>query len=161
MMFYPSSFWRTEDWESSTPKPRDGYIEDEVLFVGDFDEINIHLLPRRRTVRVRGKDATPKQLLQHGLEVLPNKSAWLFVHPSAKREIEAFTPTVYEFESTGFERVRKGEFVSRTEQRAISKQVVTMSQAIVRWNFQLVFYEALEELASRLRKAGIYCDVQT
>ena len=55
-MFYPSTFWRMRDWESSTTCRREGYIEDEVLFAGDFDEVNIHLFPRVRTVRVRSAE---------------------------------------------------------------------------------------------------------
>ena len=40
MTFYPSKFWRTTDWESSTTQPRDGYPEDLVLFAGDFETTN-------------------------------------------------------------------------------------------------------------------------
>ncbi len=52
LVFHPSTFWHTLDWESSTTRYRDDYIEDKVLYVGDFDEVNIHLFPRKRTVRV-------------------------------------------------------------------------------------------------------------
>jgi hypothetical protein len=33
MMFYPSTYWHTSDWESSTTRCQEGYIEDEVLYV--------------------------------------------------------------------------------------------------------------------------------
>ena len=62
-MFYPGAFWHTPDWESSTTRFREGYIRDEVLYAGDFDEVNIHLFPRVRTVRVRSVDCDEFMLL--------------------------------------------------------------------------------------------------
>lgn len=57
LMFYPSIFWHTPDWESSTTHAKEGYIRDTILYAGDFDEVNIHLFPRVRTIRVRARDA--------------------------------------------------------------------------------------------------------
>ena len=56
--FFPSKFWRTEDWSSSSNRPHDGYIEDEVLYVGDFAEVNIHLFPKVRRLRFWRTEAT-------------------------------------------------------------------------------------------------------
>ena len=39
MIFHPCSFWHTADWESSTTNERDGYVRDDVLYVGDLDEV--------------------------------------------------------------------------------------------------------------------------
>jgi hypothetical protein len=58
MLFHPSSFWHTPDRESSTTRAREGYVRDEVLFAGDFDEVNIHLFPRS-TASLRDGPAAP------------------------------------------------------------------------------------------------------
>jgi hypothetical protein len=52
MVFRPSRFWRTADWQSSSTRPHNGYIMEDLLYAGDFDEVNIHLFPRVRTCRV-------------------------------------------------------------------------------------------------------------
>ena len=62
MVFYPSQFWHTPDWESSSTREHDGYIREEVLYAGDFDEVNIHLFPRVKTVRVRSVDVDASTL---------------------------------------------------------------------------------------------------
>ena len=90
-IFYPSPFWHTPDWESSTTCYREGYIKDDVLFAGDFDEVNIHLFPRVRTVRVRSVDADISALYDLGVRCTPEKSAYVFVHHSWRKDVEAFT----------------------------------------------------------------------
>ncbi|MGK0337688.1 MAG: hypothetical protein ACJAXW_002689 [Candidatus Azotimanducaceae bacterium] len=161
LRFYPSRFWHTADWESSTPKPREGYIEDEVLFVGDFDEINIHLLPRKKSVRVRSQDASCEVLANCGLDISVGKTAYLFVHSSQKETIDQFAPTVYAFENSGFENVRKGEYVSRSAKTASSFETLPMAEAIERWNIEICYLEDIEILIELLRKNEIYFDVQT
>ena len=38
--FEPRPFWRTEDWSSSSDNQKgDGYVRDEVLYAGGFDEV--------------------------------------------------------------------------------------------------------------------------
>src|SRR5437870_1826942 len=100
MLFFPSTFWRSADWESSTTRPREGYFEECVLYAGDFDEVTIHLFPRVRTVRVRPVDADWVVLGGLGLVCSPGKAAWVFVGTSRREEVEAFRPTVFRFDSS-------------------------------------------------------------
>src|SRR4029078_13594915 len=124
MTFYPSKFWRTEDWESSSTRPRQGYIEDTVLFAGAFAEVNIHLFPRVRTVRVRSVDAGPSRLKSLGLDCSRGVTAHIFAARSRKPEIESFCPTIFKFRPQGFIRVRKGEYVSWQPRAAISSETI-------------------------------------
>lgn len=136
MMFYPRTFWRSEDWESSTDRPREGYIEERLLYAGDLDEISIHLFPRVRTVRVRPADADSVRLRQMDLRCSPGESAYIFVEESRKREVEAFCPTIFKFRSLGFTRVRRGEYVSREAQEAVSTETLPIAEALARWSIE-------------------------
>ena len=160
-MFYPATFWHTPDWESSTPRHREGYLSDEVLYAGDFDEVNIHLFPRGRTLRVRSMDADTSTLRELGLRCAPGKAAYIFVHQSCRQEVESFHPTVFKFRSSGFVRVRRGEYVSRRPQRAISAETIPMSKAIEAWNIQACYVDDLDIVVERLRRESIYFDEQT
>src|SRR5690348_6678507 len=102
LMFYPSTFWHTSDWESSTDRRRPGYIEDKVLYAGDFDEVNIHLYPRVRTARVRAVDADALTLQRFGLPCVPGKTAHIFCAISCREAVESFSPTVFKFNPNGF-----------------------------------------------------------
>ncbi len=84
LVIQPSTFWHTSDWESSTTRFRDGYIEDKVLYVGDFDEVNIHLFPGVRTVRIRAIDSDHSVLEGCGTLCSPGKMAYIFC--ATKRE---------------------------------------------------------------------------
>ena len=160
-MFYPSTFWRTRDWESSTTCRREGYIEDEVLFAGDFDEVNIHLFPRVRTVRVRSVDADVSTLWSLGPRCTSGKTAYIFVHHSRRQEVESFHPTIFKFHLDGFVRVRKGEYVSRNAQKAISAETISIAEAMKRWNVQACYVNSLDGLIERLTQEGTYFDEQT
>ncbi|MEZ4664217.1 MAG: hypothetical protein R2911_42345 [Caldilineaceae bacterium] len=159
-LFHPSKFWHTADWESSTTRKRDGYIEDDVLYAGDFDEVSIHLLPRVRTVRVRSGDASASTLQALGIECGPGKTAHLFVHVSFRAEVESFCPTIYRFESDGFQHIRRGEYVSWETQRAISCRNVPLAEALAEWNVEVCYVEDLDELIAKLSSNNIYFDEQ-
>ena len=161
LMFYPSVFWHTLDWESSTTRAKEGYIKDAVLYAGDFYEVNIHLFPRVRAVRVRARDAGHLVLQSFRLPCLPGKSAYIFCPASRRSEVEIFKPTIYKFDSRGFTKVRNGEYVSRDPRRAISHETVTISEAVMRWNIQACYVRDLDELITTLAQAGIYFDEQT
>lgn len=161
MMFYPSTFWRSEDWESSTDRPREGYIEEKLFYAGNIDEISIHLFPRVRTARVRPADADSARLRQLGLKCSPGKSAYIFVEASRKKEVEAFCPTIYTFRSPGFTRVRRGEYVSREAQKAVSKETLPIAEALARWNIETCYVKRLDDVIDGLTEAGIYFEVQT
>ncbi len=160
-MFYPSTFWHTSDWESSTTRRREGYIEDVVLFAGDLDEVNIHLFPRVRTVRVRSVDADVPTLCDLGLQCTPGKTAYIFIHHSCRQELESFHPTIFKFSLHGFVHVRKGEYISREPQRALSAETISITEAIKRWNVQACYVDDLDRLVERLTKESIYFDEQT
>lgn len=159
--FYPSTFWHTLDWGSSTTSYREGYIEDEVLYAGDFEEVNIHLFPRVRTVRVRYVDADISKLCGLGLQCTPGRSAYIFIHHSRREEVESFRPTVFKFRVDGFVRVRNGEYISREPQQAISVETISIAEAIKRWNIEACYVDDLDGLIRRLNQEGIYFDEQT
>jgi hypothetical protein len=120
--------------------------QDDVLYAGDLDEVNIHLFPRVRTVRVRSVDASLASLHSLGIRCAPGKSAYIFIHESRREEVESFCPTIFTFRTSGFVRVRKGEYVSREPQRAISDETIPMSVALERWNVEACFVESLDAL---------------
>lgn len=159
--FYPSTFWHSADWESSTDRPRAGYIEDTVLYAGDFDEINIHLFPRVRTVRVRAVDATPTQLRDVGLNCQPGKTAYIFAPAARRAEVESFSPTIFTFDARPFTRVRKGEYVAREPQTALSSETIALRDALIRWNIEACFVDDLDAVVRVLSGAKIYFDEQT
>lgn len=161
MTFRPARFWRTQDWSSSTTRPREGYIEDHVLFAGDFDEVSIHLFPRVRTVRVRGRDAEPSTLAALGLGCRPGARAHIFAPSERAAEVQAFRPTVFRFARTGFVCVRNGEYVSRRPQVAISCETFAMAEALAHWNIDASFVDDLDAVIAALAGAGMYFDEQT
>ncbi|MEM7362811.1 MAG: hypothetical protein AAF525_02200 [Pseudomonadota bacterium] len=161
MTFHPSRFWRSEDWESSTDRPRQGYIEELLLYAGDLDEISIHLFPRVRTVRVRSKDAASSQLRALDLACSQDKAAYIFIECIKRETVERFTPTIYEFRASGFCRVRRGEYVSRRPQQAIAKETVSLTEAIDRWHIEACYVTSLDVVISKLKTAGIYFEEQT
>jgi hypothetical protein len=161
LVFHPRTFWHTRDWESSTTRPRVGYIEDDVLYVGDFDEVSIHLFPRVRIVRIRSADVSAARLRKIGLHCEPGKSTYIFVRTSCRVAVESFRPTIYKFHSDGFNRIRRGEYVSWESRQAVSAETISMGEAITRWNIQVLYVDDLDILVDALRRAGIYFDEQT
>lgn len=161
MLFRPSTFWHSSDWESSTTRERVRYVREELLYAGDFEEVNIHLFPRVRTVRVRSTGADAAVLSSLGIRCTPGKSAWIFVSQLRREDVEAFSPTIFTFRADGFVRVRNGEYVSREPQRALSSETIGMPEALDRWNVEACYSDDLDALISRLKDAGTYCDIQT
>lgn len=161
MTFNPSSFWHTADWESSTPKARDGYIKDEVLYVGDFDEINIHLFPRFSSIRVRHPDADAAALRAIGFACEDGRNAHVFLNLNRREEIEAFRPTLYTFNHEGFTHIRRGEYVSYKPQTAISSEILSIPRAIESWNISAHYVDDLDRVVNRLKRNNIYFDEQT
>jgi len=160
MVFHPSRFWRTEDWESSTDRPREGYIEENVLYAGDFEEVSIHLFPRVRVVRVRPADADCNLLQSLGLNCHPGNDAYVFVEESRRAEVEGFKPTIFSFSASGFIRVRRGEYVSRQVQEALGAETIPISEALARWNVAACYVEGLDAVISKLTSAGVYFEEQ-
>jgi hypothetical protein len=161
MVFEPSTFWRSEDWESSTTRRREGYVEDVVLYAGTFEEVSIHLFPRVRTLRVRAVDADWQALSRLGLACSAGMTAYVFVEERYRAEVEAFRPTIFEFNAAGFTRVRRGEYVSRSAQVAVSSETLSMAQALERWNVGACYVDCLDDVTRVLSAAGVYFEVQT
>lgn len=112
--FEPRRFWRTQDWSFSDDMPRDGLVEDSVLYAGSFDEVNIHLLPPVWRLRVWLDDeARCERLRTLGFCWAEGTWAVIFAAEADRDEIESFSPTVYTFERSGFEQTPTNEFVSR------------------------------------------------
>lgn len=151
MLFRPSTFWHSSDWKSSTTRERVGYVREELLYAGDFEEVNIHLFPRVRTVRVRSTDADAAVLSSLGIRCMPGKSAWIFVSQLSREDVESFSPTIFTFQTDGFVRVRNGEYVSRQPQRALSSETIGMPEAFDRWNVEACYADDLDALVSRLK----------
>lgn len=161
MVFHPSPFWHTPDWQSSSTREHPGYIKEELLYAGDFDEVNIHLFPRVKTARVRAADADAATLLRLGLRCTPDKRAWVFIDQVRRGDVEAFRPTIFSFRPNGFVWVRNGEYVSRTSQRAVACETIGMPETLARWNVEPCYVEDLDTVIDLLKAAGIYCDVQS
>jgi hypothetical protein len=61
-IFEPSKFWRSPDWSISMKVPHEGYILDEVLYAGDFNDVNLHLLPNVPRLRIWLSDRVVNKL---------------------------------------------------------------------------------------------------
>lgn len=161
-MFHPGTFWHTPDWESSTPRPRQGYVEDKVLYVGDFEEISIHLFPRVRVIRVRAQDASDASLSQiTGYSLPDDKRANIFIARDRQQSIQQFEPTIYRFDRTTFKNLRRGEYVSYQPCKAIDSLTIALIDAIELWNLHVCFVESLDTVKEQLADADIYFDEQT
>ena len=86
---------------------------------------------------------------------------YVFIHRSRRREVASFHPTIFKFRLNGFERVRKGEYVSREPQRAISAETIPIAEATKRWNVQACYVDDLDGLMESLNQEGVYFEEQT
>lgn len=154
--FKPRRFWRTEDWSFSDDQEREGLIEDCVLYAGEFDEINIHLLPKVWRLRVWLDDEDRSGRLNDlGFSWRPGARAIIFALEGDRESIESFTPTIYAFERSGFEKTPTDEFVSREPQIAVSAETVPFEEARQRWKFDLLFIADADALVQSLRSARV------
>lgn len=161
MTFEPSRFWRTSDWSSSSTRQKPGYIEDCVLFAGGFDEVNIHLFPSVRRVRVWVRPDTAAYFKRNGILPANLCRAVIFVEQGARDQVEAFSPTVYTFETQGFEPVPSHEHVSRAARTAISCRTLRFNDAIAEWHIEVCYVKSLTRLISDLKNAEIIFNEQT
>jgi hypothetical protein len=160
--FHPRPFWRTEDWSSSDHEPRDGYIEDHVLYAAGFDEINIHLLPDVWRLRVWLDDVERATRLEDlGYSWPTGSKAVIFALASDRESIESFSPTIFTFEREGFERAPTDEFVSWEPRTAISAETVAFADVRRRWQFALVYVTDADALRHELESARIDHQIQT
>jgi hypothetical protein len=161
MLFHPSTFWHSADWESSTTTFRSGYGEDNVLYAGDFDEVGIHLFPRVRVVRLRAQHADASALLACGIQAAPGVSSYVFIPEARRAEVEVFHPTIFTFHADGFTRVRNGEYMSRLPQRAISCETMPIQEAIRQWRIGVHYVGSMDSVVAALAGRKIYFEEQT
>lgn len=160
--FHPQSFWRSEDWSSSTHRPRKGYVEDRVLYAGEFDEVNIHLLPKVWRLRVRlDHEGRAQRLRALGHDWPEGSRAVIFALEADRARIESFAPTIFTFARAGFEQVPSREWVAREPQRALRSETILFGEARRRWVFELLFVPDGDALAQGLREASIDHQIQT
>lgn len=161
LTFHPKVFWRTEDWSSSSSRPRDGYIEDLVLYAGDFDEISMHLFPKIWRLRVRLEERVGAMLRELGYEWEEGSKALIFIKNEDAGEVENFCPTIFMFTREGFEPVPSNEYISRSPRTAVASETVSMAEAIMRWGIKIHFVSDAQALVSSLDDRGIEFSTQT
>lgn len=160
-VFHPTRFYRTRDFSSSTRRSKPGYIPDRLLYVGDFDEISIHLFPGIHRIRVRNSECSRHKLDSLGHETDPAKSCFIFVNSEDRGRIMAFEANVYVFEERHFFKVPSNEYVSRHPVEAIGSESYAMPEIIRRWRMQLIWVPSVPELSGVLTDAGVVYSYQT
>jgi hypothetical protein len=154
--FEPRPFWRAEDWSFSDDQDRDGLTRDSVLYAGEFDEINIHLLPKVWRLRVWLDDEERcARLKDLGFSWSEGSRAVIFALEADRDSIESFRPTIFTFEKSGFEQIPTGEFVSWEPRVAVSSETLSFHAARERWRFDLIYVPDAEALEQSLRSAGV------
>lgn len=161
LTFVPSRFWRTEDWTSSSTRIREGHIEDTLLYAAEFDEVNIHLLPKVWRLRVWVDGHNVERLRRLNLDWRPGCRALIFCRAQDREAIGTFRPTIFRFAREGFEPVPSNEFVSRSPQTAVGAETIGMLEALERWRVELRYVEDRDEITSLLRGEDISFSVQT
>jgi hypothetical protein len=160
-IFEPSKFWRSADWNASLKEPRDGYILEEVLYAGDFNDVNLYLLPNVPRMRIWLSDRVVDRLKQLDIMVESHFTALIIARISDWEAIENFHPTINYFDEAGFEMTPSQEYISRTPQTAIKVETISIFEAIERWNIELYFVEDYEGLKLDLQTIGIKYSEQT
>ncbi len=160
--FHPRPFWRTPDWSSSTEDQTEGYIEDCVLYVAEFDEVNIHLLPKVWRLRVwLDNPKRSERLKTLGYDWAEGSRAVIFAQERDREAVESFSPTVFAFERDGFESTPSNEFISREPRAAVSCETIPFRESKNRWSFGLVYVDDIKTLAESFRSAGVDHQIQT
>ena len=160
-VFNPTKFYRTQDFWSSSPRPKPGYICDCLVYAGDFDEISIHLLPKIHRIRVRNSEAARRKLLCLGIETDPDKKCYIFVNTEDKRQIIEFVANVYIFEDRHFTKTPSNEYISREPVEAIGSEVYAMPEILRLWGIQLITVDSVPDLSRILTDAGVVYSYQT
>jgi hypothetical protein len=160
-LFEPSKFWRSPDWSVSMKVPHESYILDEVLYAGDFNDVNIHLLPNVPRLRIWLSDRAVTELKKLDIIVASHYTALIIAQISDWETIETFCPTINYFDEAGFELTPSQEYISRTPQTAIKVETISIFDAIVRWNIELYFVEDYDGLKLSLNSVGVRFSEQT
>lgn len=161
LWFEPRQFWRTADWKSSSDRPKEGYIQDRVLYAGDFDEVNIHLLPKVRRIRIWPQDRAWQVLQSLGIAAPPEVRAIIVAFERDRETILNFSPTINTFHRTDFEPVPSNEYISRVPRQAIAQETIPIQEAIARWKISVTFVDDLDSLMQQLQHHGVEFSEQT
>lgn len=160
-LFNPTRFYRTPDFRSSSTNPKPGYITDCLLYVGDFEEISIHLFPKIHRIRVKNTKASRLKLASLGFETDPSKKCYIFAHRKDQGQIMEFEATVYAFEDNHFMKTPSNEYISRHPVEAISSESYTMSEILQRWCIQLILVASVPKLSDIFSDSSIIYSYQT
>jgi hypothetical protein len=158
-IFEPSKFWRSADWSASMTVPCEHHILEEVLYAGDFNDVNLYLLPNVPRMRIWLSDLVVNELKKLNIIVDSQYTAIIIASISDWETIESFHPTINCFDDAGFELTPSQEYISRTPQTAIKVETISIFEAIARWNIELYFVEDYDALKLKLNSVGIkYCE---
>jgi hypothetical protein len=158
-IFEPSKFWRSPDWSASTKVPDENHILEEVLYAGDFDDVNLYLLPNVPRLRIWLSDRVVNELKKLNIIVDSHYTAIIIASISDWETIGSFHPTINYFDEAGFELTPSQEYISRTPQTAIKVETISIFEAIARWNVELYFVEDYDAFKLKLNSVGIeYCE---
>jgi hypothetical protein len=160
LTFEPRPFWRNEDWTKSSSRPRDGYIEEQVVYAAGFDAVSIHLLPKVWRVRVVFHPETEPLMRELGYVWPPDCRALIFFKEQDADIVWQFQPTVFMFDREGFEAIPSNEFISRVPVRALRSETLSIAEAIARWAVHLVPVADSDALVSTLTERGIKFSAQ-
>ena len=160
-VFNPTKFYRTQDFWSSSPRPKPGYICDCLVYAGDFDEISIHLFPKIHRIRVRNSEISRNELSILGIETDPGKRCFIFVNRGDETQIKEFVANVYIFEYRHFTKTPSNEYISREPVEAIGSEVYAMPEILRLWGIQLITVDSVPDLSRILTDAGVVYSYQT
>lgn len=161
LMFYPTRFYRTQDFRSSSRRPKPGYIPDCLLYAGDFEEISIHLFPKIHRIRVRNSEESRGELSILGFETDAARRCYIFVNRDDERQIKEFEANVYIFEDRHFRKTPSNEYISREPVEAVGSESYTMLEILHQWRIQLIPVDSVRALSSILADAGVVYSYQT
>ena len=162
LLFYPSTFYRNANFKSSSNNSKEGFLKDNLLYVGDIDEINIHLFPKCRRLRVVVNNNNIGFL--HNIGVFPEKDIKAVIWCNAiKEEILEFKATVYKFDSKHFEKTESNEYISRIPVAAIGFEEYDMQTIISNWKLNVLFTSnnEIDSILFQLKNSNIPYSEQT
>ena len=161
LVFNPTRFYRTEDFRSSSRRPKPGYIPDCLLYAGDFEEISIHLFPKIHRIRVRNSEESRVKLSILGFETDASKRCYIFVNREDETQIVEFEANVYIFEDRHFRKTPSNEYISREPVEAVGSESYSMSEILRRWSIQLIPVDSVRALSRIFADAGVVYSYQT
>ncbi|OFZ37152.1 MAG: hypothetical protein A2504_00590 [Bdellovibrionales bacterium RIFOXYD12_FULL_39_22] len=156
LIFYPSVFYRTDDFMSSATKPQPGYVEDKLLYAGEFHDISIHLLPLETyRIQIQKHLDNYAKLSVLGFKFNSNRKSVIFININDYQKIIEFQPTVYTFDKKFFLKTPSSEYVANVPVEAIKYETYTMPHALDKWNVELITVPSVIELHDKLIESKV------